>query len=75
MTRKDYILIAAAIANTREHYAKYQAHDPVAADKAIRAVARSLAAALQIENPRFDRETFLAACDMETATVAAQLTE
>ncbi len=62
MTRKDYILIAAAIKAAATEYpderpdAKQQQED----------VAFSIAEALASDNPRFDRERFLKACGVQS---------
>lgn len=53
MTRKDYILIAAAIKAEQRHGRE--------GDETINNVARSIADALQSDNPRFDRARFLKA--------------
>lgn len=50
MTRKDYELIAQAIANVW------------CDSEAQMAIAESLASELEQENPRFDRSRFLSAC-------------
>jgi hypothetical protein len=56
MTRKDYILIADAIATAR----KVEQGDTVLVSVAH--LANTLATELQIDNPRFNREIFLKAC-------------
>jgi len=56
MTRKDYILIAAALANERTPF--MVEHHKYALDN----IALTLADALATTNPRFDRERFLKAC-------------
>ena len=55
MTRKDYILIAAAIAA-----AKIDAM--TGAEYARKCITHNIALALASDNPRFDRERFLKAC-------------
>ena len=58
MTKKDYVLIAANIADVMDW-----AHDAdTDAITAIEAVAERVATALKADNPRFDRARFLAAC-------------
>lgn len=52
MTRKDYELIAKVLKNS----------DEVADDMTRNALADMFADALEDENPRFNRETFLRAC-------------
>jgi hypothetical protein len=57
MTRKDYVLIAAAIK------AAYQTFDkPSNHANGARHVAHTLADTLATDNPRFDRDRFLTAC-------------
>lgn len=56
MTRKDYVLIAAAI----------RAADDGMCHITIRHLANELAAALAEDNPRFDRERFLIACGVQS---------
>lgn len=57
MTKKDYVLIAAAIkaASNAPGYPQRNAF-----------VAFALADALQRDNPRFDRAKFLAACGVQS---------
>ena len=57
MTRKDYEAIARAIARSRGHWAAVDV-----AVHAIEATAGQIAVTLAADNPRFDRERFLAAC-------------
>jgi hypothetical protein len=62
MTKKDYELIASAIAESicdmQDHPARIAgAHQ----------VARNLARILKGNNPRFDRKRFMAACGLEEA--------
>ena len=59
MTRKDYILIADAIATAR----KVEQGDTVLVSVAH--LANTLAKELEIDNPRFNRETFLTACGVK----------
>ena len=56
MTRKDYQLIAQVFANVGEIV---ELSETIGAD-----LARNLADALQVDNPRFDRARFLAACGL-----------
>ncbi|MDR5726252.1 MAG: hypothetical protein RB191_02165 [Terriglobia bacterium] len=62
MTKKDFILIAATLANRRS----FAINEEVASKEArvfeLELVARDFADALQQSNPRFDRARFLAAC-------------
>lgn len=57
MTKKDYELLAKAIAETVEHDYVTKAHP-----KHIYLTARYIADSLAMDNPRFDRQRFLAAC-------------
>jgi len=59
MTRKDYILIAAAIQS-----AMIQGYS--GAEWARQCVAHNIALALANDNPRFDRERFLKACGVQS---------
>jgi hypothetical protein len=59
MTRKDYILIANAIATAR----KVELANAVLVS--VEHLANTLATELEIENPRFNRETFLTACGVK----------
>lgn len=73
MTRKDYVLIAAAINKahlfastdgmTVAESAEYCSHK--FRETAYREAARALADALGNENPRFDRGRFLTACGVK----------
>lgn len=58
MTKKDYIIIAEAIAKTKDMVARVPGH--------YRArIAVSLAEALRADNPRFDEEKFFKACGVK----------
>jgi hypothetical protein len=59
MTRKDYILIAAAIKGARAQFPKQTLHGS-------RLVAEYIADALAHDNPRFDRARFLTACGVQS---------
>lgn len=61
MTRKDYVLIADSIKASRENWEGFTPE----AQEAIDGLARSLASKLAGDNPRFNRETFLAACGVK----------
>jgi hypothetical protein len=61
MTRKDYVLIADAIKNSRDNWEGFTPE----AQEAIDGLARSLASKLAGDNPRFNRETFLTACGVK----------
>jgi hypothetical protein len=58
MTRKDYELIAAAVAEARND----EGSDYSTFDEAVDAVAERIASALRSTNPRFDVSRFLKAC-------------
>ena len=65
MTKKDYILIAAAVkAGTALWAAPEDRKDPDVATYlgAVSDVASAIADALERQNPRFDRTRFLTAC-------------
>lgn len=64
MTRKDYELIAAAIARTVQAHGigEKSAKAKQGGDRALRLAATDLAASLAHDNPRFDRGRFLEAC-------------
>ena len=63
MTRKDYELIAGAVARSRQASSlTKRAPERQAKADALRLVATDLAATLAADNPRFDKERFLAAC-------------
>lgn len=57
MTKKHYIKIAAIIAAMPDHAESLRS--------AKSSTARAFADALKLENPRFDRDRFLAACGVE----------
>ena len=64
MTRKDYQLIASALAPVNAWYDDYS---NVTRDHAIEVramIASSLATTLALDNPRFDRDKFLKACGL-----------
>jgi hypothetical protein len=58
MTKKDYELIAGAIAGMKDKYDG----DDWTINGAMYSFARALSDALQDSNPRFDSERFLEAC-------------
>ena len=60
MTRKDYVLIAAALKDARPYAANQTASDVLAN------VAANLADMLKRENPRFDRTRFMAAAGVQS---------
>ena len=62
MTKKDYVLIAANIADIHT-WAVQSSRDAVTA---VGEVAARLATALKAESPSFDRARFLAACGVQS---------
>lgn len=56
MTRKDYVLISDVLRD---------ALDSIIDDMALEALASSFADELTLDNPRFDRARFLAACGVK----------
>jgi hypothetical protein len=75
MTRKDYIVIASAL---RDAYQKEEMNNKYAAQgepsrtnmQALETASCSIAAALQVDNDRFDREHFLAVVRGEKALMS-----
>jgi hypothetical protein len=64
MTRKDYILIAAAFKRAREHVGV-----DFGADRALQGIEEAavvLSGELARDNPRFDRERFLKAAGVQS---------
>ena len=59
MTKKDYELIAGAI---KSEYDGMQRLDRIYVREGVFHAARAIAYALASDNPRFDRDKFLAAC-------------
>ena len=64
MTRKDYILIAAAIRTALEDIIR-EANRGVLLPQ-FETLADAIAKALASDNPRFDRERFLKACGVQS---------
>jgi hypothetical protein len=65
MTRKDYILLAAAFADALESYPIGDITERnYGAREALQFTARRLSYVLADENPRFDRAKFLTACEV-----------
>lgn len=62
MTRKDYVLIAAAISDSKCMYAGQSPEYARGVRTQFQVTAQKIAAALQSDNPRFDRARFLKAC-------------
>lgn len=63
MTRRDFELIARAIADTRVEQAALPRAGRIA-NRTLDRAAQRLAADFAVENPRFDRDRFLRACDV-----------
>ena len=67
MTRKDYIAIAATLAYQREHaHRAYGANTFSAVCEVLDQTANGLADTLAVDNSRFDRAKFLAACGVQS---------
>ena len=69
MTRKDYILIAAALKEARNHWLAEEARDidgSAAFRAGLNAAGLELASRLARDNPRFDRERFLKAAGVQS---------
>lgn len=65
MTRKDYVAIAKAISDGQ--FIDLRTNGEVAVSVLTRAkIARQLADAMSRDNPRFDRDRFLAACGVQS---------
>ena len=65
MTRKDYRVIAAALAVVRPNRYDDDSYDLSPAYRTWAATRDSMADALAEDNPRFDRDLFVAACEGE----------
>jgi len=65
MTRKDYVIIAESIKNTR----KVELTNGTVL-VSVAHLANTLATELEIDNPRFDRHRFLVACGVYDSTMA-----
>ena len=61
MTRKDYVLIAGAIAWSLDHHC-----DTILERHGAAETAREIARVLEQDNPRFDRERFLKAAGVQS---------
>ena len=59
MTRKDYVLIAAAIREARSEEFRDGTYEGL---QGVSRVAEIVGRKLESDNPRFDRERFIAAC-------------
>lgn len=62
MTKKDYQLIAGAVMNQRNSYAPNWDKNLF---RAMDDISKTLADKLALDNPRFNRSKFLAACGVE----------
>lgn len=60
MTERDYVLIAGVIAHCVDHTSPN-----TTGRQAVSNVARRMADALERDNPRFNRDTFLKACNVD----------
>jgi hypothetical protein len=78
MTRKDYVLIAETIAQVRREIAQEQSGNLSDRGKAILSgerlatytIAHRLAEQLRQDNPRFDRQRFIEACQLDAERLA-----
>lgn len=64
MSKKDYIAIASAIRSERSCWPKDESLGDEFAYAALRSVTSRLAEVFAADNPRFDRNRFLEACDL-----------
>jgi hypothetical protein len=62
MSKKDYELIAGVFAEHVTAYTEYNTKESADKLAAIGTVANALAREFQVENPRFNRVRFVAAC-------------
>jgi hypothetical protein len=65
MTKKDYELIAEAIAYAAELTKMLGGIDAETRDRVITLIAKKIASGLEMDNPRFNREIFFKACGLE----------
>lgn len=65
MTKRDYQAIARAIYQTREMIYRDPSHDEVR-DLLLADLAERLSDVMAADNPRFDRERFIEACETGT---------
>jgi hypothetical protein len=78
MTRKDYILLADVLATFSRDIAKEQSGDLSDRGKAILSgerlatytIAHRIAEQLRQDNPRFDRQRFIEACQLDAERLA-----
>lgn len=66
MTRKDYVLIAAAIADSRETAKRCNGGFSKKDASMLQLTAAKIADALASDNPQFDRARFLTACGVQS---------
>ena len=64
MMKKDYELIAEAIKDVGLFYHVGRDYPHLGAELVLRSVAMELARELAANNPRFDRQRFMAACEV-----------
>jgi hypothetical protein len=65
MTKKDYELIAGVLVDTEETSRMVADLDQETAERVLNIVALKFAHILEEENPRFNRELFLTACEVK----------
>jgi hypothetical protein len=65
MTKKDYELIAEAIAYAAELTKMLGGIEEETRDRVISLIANKLASGLEMDNARFNRELFLSACGVK----------
>ena len=65
MKKKDYELIAEAIKDVGRFYHVGRDFPHLGAESVLRSVAMELARELAADNPRFDQERFMAACEVK----------
>jgi hypothetical protein len=65
MTKKDYIELAKLIRNEREYFADWQKHGIGTIQVPLDHFVNGLCYILKSDNPRFDKERFLEACNPE----------
>ncbi len=63
MTQKDYKIIARAINNTRARHSAFTQHFGGVTFSAFDSLVDEMSSALKADNPYFDRERFVTACE------------
>lgn len=66
MTRKDYVLLAEALKEARNHCWAVEVPDPASFRVGLQAAAEEIAGALGRDNPKFDRDRFLKASGVQS---------